>query len=217
MKNLLIDSKYFESINNNDYIDMLKVYQDGYVLLFWEYIYNTNQNILEIIKFLELNGIVILEDDIQLELTWICCLKNELETLKYLLDNYKDKLLPRTKATALEDACTYDNLDYIKLLLENNTQITYSAFALAASREHLDIFDYLLEQGMNINMYNCNILEWAVRLGSNISTIEHFIKKGANINLCIDNIIEHINTDNYEHTHIKKWISEKYGKKCYKL
>ncbi|XP_078397355.1 transient receptor potential cation channel subfamily A member 1b [Cetorhinus maximus] len=126
----------------------------------------------------------------------LALLGGKIETIKICIDNGAKIDLPeKDKSTALHFACMQGAVEAVKLMLskykgENDILhlldgIRQTPLHKAATYDYSELVEYLIEQGTDMNMIDCESrtpLLWAASHGA-WNTVEILVTRGANINI----------------------------------
>ena len=119
----------------------------------------------------------------------IACKKNNVDLVKYLVDNGADinRLECLNFRTPLCIACENNNVDLVKYLVEHGADINKAdglgtPLSIACSRGNLAIVEYLVEHGADINKaaeFETPLSEACSR--GNLAIVEYLVEHGANV------------------------------------
>jgi len=102
------------------------------------------------------------------------------DIVKYLVKNKKGD-----PSDVLNWLCAYAPLDVIEFVVEDaNLNVSYNddlPLRWASKRQRLDVIDYLLKKGANINANNGEILKWPSKFG-NFKLVKYLVSQGAKTN-----------------------------------
>ena len=78
-------------------------------------------------------------------------------------------------------AIVNNNIELLIFLLENNSITNNQALIYASKNGHLDVVEYLVDHGANLNVEDDNSLQWASSKG-HLKVVEYLVDHGANVN-----------------------------------